>query len=174
MRVRSDIVEHACYTSKALVKVMPLLKGVRDCLQDLLVLLCVCVLHLFGRSNVVFEISASVLPCLQTLSEELGDLFYISTGSCICACTSLRPTSEVSSSGIASSVAFVFVRVGRLLEAMVDVGVGVEVFWRETKSQRVPTSIYPAARRIESCTGGGGCVFFVPIPTSLIGGSVDL
>lgn len=79
MRVRSNIVEHACYTSKALVEVVPLLEGVRDCLQNLLVLLCVCVLHLLGRSNIVFEISASVLPCLQTLREELGDLFCIST-----------------------------------------------------------------------------------------------
>lgn len=46
-------------------------------LQDLLVLLCVCMLHLLRRGDVVLEVSASVLPCLKALKEELGDLFQV-------------------------------------------------------------------------------------------------
>lgn len=43
-------------------------------LEHLLVLLGVRMLHLLGGLDVILEVAASVLPCLQALVEELGYL----------------------------------------------------------------------------------------------------
>lgn len=50
----------------------------RPDLQDLLVFLCMSVLHLLRRLNVVLEVSTSMFPCLKTLGKEPGDLLAVS------------------------------------------------------------------------------------------------
>ena len=88
-------------------------------LENLLILLCVGVLHLLRGCNVVFEVTTGMFPGLEALEEELGDLKHVSDLRSSQMLTSREQTSLVSSSGMASlSVLLVAVRVGRLWEAI--------------------------------------------------------
>jgi hypothetical protein len=72
--VAADVVEQTGNTAKVLVKVVALLQRVADRLEHLLVLLGVLVVHLLRCGDVILQVSTGVLPCLQTLVEELGGL----------------------------------------------------------------------------------------------------
>jgi hypothetical protein len=66
-----------------------LLQRVANSLEDLLVLLGVLVVHLLCCSNVVLDVTASVLPCLQTFVEQLGGLTAVLVGDGIVAISSV-------------------------------------------------------------------------------------
>lgn len=88
--VDADVLEEAGDAAEGLVEVVTLLEGLRDGLAGLLgevvvsgergmaylesalVLLCVLAVDLLNGSHVLLEVATSVLPCLQTLSEQAG------------------------------------------------------------------------------------------------------
>jgi len=57
-----------------------LIAGNGSHLERLLILLVVTGLDFLGRLNVILEVAASVLPSLQTLQEELGNLTGVLVG----------------------------------------------------------------------------------------------
>lgn len=70
LSVRSHILKKTRNTTEGLIKVGALAQWVGDGLEDLLVLLCVGLVHLLGGFDVVLEVADGVLPCSQALLEK--------------------------------------------------------------------------------------------------------
>jgi hypothetical protein len=85
-----DVLEHACNSAKCLVKVVAFLQRILyslahvsvSCalmhrvsyLQYPLIFFAMCVVRLLCCANIVLKVGNSMLPGLQSLSEELGNL----------------------------------------------------------------------------------------------------
>jgi hypothetical protein len=134
--VGADVLEHACNSTKRLIKVMTLLKGILDglvhvsmsspgmrtvsYLQHALVLFAMCMVRLLCRADIVFEVGNSMFKGLKSLREELRNL---KTGQHpVLLIPDQRRTSEVSSPGIASSSTERLVSVREGISLVADVG----------------------------------------------------
>ena len=74
LRVDAHVLKVPGHASKALVEVSALPKWLRDGLQDLLVLLCVRLVDLFGRLDVILQVGYGVFPGLESLGQQTGRL----------------------------------------------------------------------------------------------------
>lgn len=72
--VASHILKEASDTPEGLVEVRPLSQRLRDCLEDFLILFGVCLVDLFRRTDVLFQVTYCVFPGLQSLGEEARGL----------------------------------------------------------------------------------------------------
>ena len=72
--IDAHVLKEARNTSKRLVKVLPLSKGLRNGLENLFILLRLRLVNLLDGLNVLLDVDDGVFPGLESLGEEPGSL----------------------------------------------------------------------------------------------------
>ena len=73
--VDTHVLKETGDATKALIEMRSFLQWARNGLENLFVLLGVCLVDLLSGRNIFLKISYSVLPCLQTLGQKSSRLY---------------------------------------------------------------------------------------------------